>query len=174
MSTVLTLDQILNISSAITSSAKKFEDETQMLSLKMCSKYSTSELRTNINSLFSRFKNVKYFYNFSVEESTRITPIYELRDGMMQRSNISQSERIVTKEIDEKIWATKFYNTIILVSQKLTKSEAEYLIGAFIKNKSQESIAEAMGMSPRGIEHIKKSCFIKVWAELEPLSYEEI
>ena len=117
-------------------------------------------------------KNVKYFYNFSVESSIKITPTYQLSEGSRQRSNASQVESIVTREVDSIIWATRFYDTIIFAAKKLTEEEATYLVNSLIKNKSESAIADILGVCTKTVHHIKKSCLIKIWSELEPLENE--
>ena len=172
MDSTLTLDMIFNLPNEILDTSKKYKEMSEMLSISICNKYDTKELTGKINNMFVRFKNVKYFYNFSVESSIKITPTYQLSEGSGQRSNASQVESIVTREVDSIIWATKFYDTVIFVAKKLTEQEATYLVNSLIKNKSESAIAEILGVCPRTIHHIKKSCLIKVWAELEPLEDE--
>ena len=55
---------------------------------------------------------------------------------------------------------------------KLTEEEATYLVNSLIKNKSESAIADILGVCTKTVHHIKKSCLIKIWSELEPLENE--
>lgn len=172
MDSTLTLDMIFNLPNEILDTSKKYKEMSEMLSISICNKYDTKELTGKINNMFVIFKNVKYFYNFSVESSIKITPTYQLSEGSRQRSNASQVESIVTREVDSIIWATKFYDTVIFAAKKLTEEEATYLVNSLIKNKSESAIADILGVCTKTVHHIKKSCLIKIWSELEPLENE--
>lgn len=123
MDSTLTLDMIFNLPNEILDTSKKYKEMSEMLSISICNKYDTKELTGKINNMFVRFKNVKYFYNFSVESSIKITPTYQLSEGSRQRSNASQVESIVTREVDSIIWPLNFMILLYLLLKNLQRKK---------------------------------------------------
>jgi len=169
MDFTLTLDKILEFPNEIIETTKKYDEMSEIISNDICDMYDTKELANNVNKLFDKFKHIKYSCNFSVESAIKITTSYGLREGSSQRSRISQGENIVTREVDNLLWATKFYDTVIFTCQKLTNQEAIFLTDILIKNRSISDVAEKLEVCTRTVHHIKKSCLIKLWGELKSL-----
>lgn len=165
----LTLDKILEFPNEIIETTKKYDEMSEIISIAICDMYDTKELASNVNKLFDKFKHIKYSCNFSVESTIKITSTYGLREGSCQRGRTSQGENIITREIDNILWATKFYDTVMFTCQKLTNQEAIFLTYTFIKNKSISDVAEKLEVCTRTVHHIKKSCLIKLWGELKSL-----
>ena len=109
---------------------------------------------------------------YDLPNKVNVSPTYNFKDWMSQRSTMSQQERIVMEKYDNMIWASKFYESIISLSKGLTKNEAIFLTYGLIANRTNEFMAELMSVSVRTVDPIKKSCMVKAWLALETL-YEE-
>lgn len=172
MDELLTLDKILELPNKILKISNEYDDYSERLTESLCDLYDIKKLKPKIVSLFNRFKKVKYFYNFSIESTISITPNYNFDGTLVKNGATSKQEIAVANELDNMLWAARFYNSICIVAKKLTMQEAIYLVSALFGNKSEEIIAERLGVCRKTIQHIKKSCLVKIWQELKPL-YEE-
>lgn len=168
----LTLDMIYDLPNRIVSNSETNEEKVAQIPEKECNTYNLIEIKSKLSHMFSRFNGVKFYYNIKSEEMVKISATYEYKDWMSQQSTISQQERIVMEKYDNMVWASKFYESIISLSKGLTKKEAIALAYGLIAHQSVEFMAEMMGVCPRTVFPIKKSCIVKTWLALETL-YEE-
>lgn len=166
MDGIVTLNQLLNINSAITSNAKEQEEYNQLLDDLICSSYDILEDKKKLLELFSKFKSARYLYDFPVEENIKTTSSFDERVGFTQRSTTSQVENAVSRYVDKQLLTTNIYNSILKVSYKLTSDEVIYLINTFLTHKSEDDIAELIGISKTYLQKIKKSCIVKMWVDL--------
>lgn len=166
MDNIVTLNQLLNISDTITSNSKEHENYNQLLDECICDCYDVLENKKKLLSLFARFKSARYLYDFPVEDNIRISSNYEERIGFTQRQTTSQVENAISKYIDKQLLTTDIYNSIMKISYKLTGDEVIYLINTFLTHKSEDTISEIIGISKTYLQKIKKSCIVKMWADL--------
>lgn len=89
------------------------------------------------------------------------------KESFTQRSTTSQIENAVQRYIDKQMLTTDIYYSIMKVSYKLTNDEVVYLINTFLIHKSEEDIAEIIGISRTHLQKIKKSCIVKMWVDLK-------
>ncbi len=165
MDNVVTIDQLLNVSKTVTEHAKEETENNQLLDEYICNRYNILNEKKKLIKLFSIFKSAKYLYSFPIEESIKTTPVYEKRLGTAQRITPSQVDSTVERHLDKMIFITELYNTLIILSYKLTISEAIYLINTFLTHKSEDDIAEIIGISKTYLQKIKKSCIVKMWTD---------
>ena len=168
----LTLDMIYDLPNKVMSNSETNENEVALIPIKECKEYNITEIKSKLSRMFSKFNGVKFYYNIKPEELVNVSPTYNFKDWMSQRSTMSQQERIVMEKYDNMIWASKFYESIISLSKGLTKNEAIFLTYGLIANRTNEFMAELMSVSVRTVDPIKKSCMVKAWLALETL-YEE-
>ena len=161
----MTLNQLLDVGKTVTTNATIQNDCNQLIDEYICNKYKILDYKKILCELFSKFKSAKYLYNFPVEENIKTTPTYEKRLGFVQRSITSQVDCQVEQYIDKLLFTTEIYNTLIKVSYKLTIDEAIYLVNTFLSHKSEEDIAEIIGVSKTYLQKIKKSCIVKMWTD---------
>lgn len=167
MNNVVTLNQLINVSSLIQENVTKNQQFNELLNDYICKKYDLVNIREELEKLFYSFKSARYLYDFPLEDSISISPTYEYKEGFTQRSTVSQIENAVQRYIDKKIETTNIYNSLIKVSYKLTSDECLYLINTFLTHKSEEDIAEIIGISRTYLQKIKNSCIVKMWVDLE-------
>lgn len=167
MDYIVTLDQLLNVSDAITDNASRNSKENQLLEEFICNQYDSQNIKQKLLKLFATFKSARYLYDFPIAENIKINSNYELHEGGFQKSTVSQVEKAVDQYIDKQLLTTNIYHSIIKLSYKLTNEEVIYLISTFLIHKSEESIAEIVGISKTYLQKIKKSCLVKAWVELE-------
>ena len=167
MDNVVTLNELINISDYIKKVAEKNKQQNELLSEQVCNSYDTSYIRSNLLELFNKFKSAKYLYEFPLDSSIKLTPSYTLDEACHQLSNVSQVEQIIENHIDKQLLTTNIYNSIIKVSYKLSNEEVIYFINTFISRKSEEDIANIIGISKTYLQKIKKSCLIKMWVDLK-------
>jgi hypothetical protein len=166
MKELVTFNQLLNVSDAITLNAEKNESYNELLVERFCDNYDILLTKKKLLNLFDKFKSAKYLYNFPISDSIKMTPVYEMSESSHQRRNISQVENAVTRNLDKQILTTDIYYSILQVSEKLVSSEAIYFINTFLDHESEENIAEILNISKTYLQKIKKSCIVKMWVEL--------
>lgn len=173
MDFTLTLDKILELPNDILKASEKYNEYSELLRKKVYDDYDFKELRENIEEKFDKFKDAKFLYNFPVESNIRTTPTYQVREGSTSNTPISKVEQAIVKKVDNQIWMNEFYNSLMTVAAKLTLQEAYYLVDSFFSHKSEEIIAEKLGICKMTLQNVKKSCLIKLWIELRTLDEED-
>lgn len=168
MNHIVTLDQLLNISKNISNNVEQNKIYNILLDENICNNYDIIEIKKKLQSLFTSFKSARYLYEFPVECSISISANYEEKLGSFtQRNNISKIEQAIQKYTDKQLHTTNVYNTIMILSLKLTGDESIYLINTFLAHKSEDDIAEMIGVSKSYLQKIKKSCIVKMWIDLK-------
>ena len=161
MEGIVTLNQLLDVSNTITLNSQKHQEYNQLLDECVCNSYDILEDKKKLLELFSKFKSARYLYDFPIEANIKTTPVYEERLGMAQRSATSQVENAVVRYVDKMIYTTNVYNSLMKVSYKLTGDEVIYLINTFLIHKSEDDIAELIGISKTYLQKIKKVVLLK-------------
>ena len=129
MNGIVTLDQLLNISKSISNYVEQNKIYNILLDENICNNYDIIEIKKKLQSLFTSFKSARYLYEFPVECSISISANYEEKLGSFtQRNNVSKIEQAIQKYTDKQLHTTNIYNTIMILSLKLTGDEAIYLI----------------------------------------------
>ena len=174
MNDIVTLDQLLNISKNISNNVEQNKIYNILLDENICNNYDIIEIKKKLQSLFTSFKSARYLYEFPVECSISISANYEEKLGSFtQRNNISKIEQAIQKYTDKQLHTTNVYNTIMILSLKLTGDESIYLINTFLAHKSEDDIAEMIGVSKSYLQKIKKSCIVKMWIDLKKFCEED-
>lgn len=174
MNDIVTLDQLLNISKNISNNVEQNKIYNILLDENICNNYDIIEIKKKLQSLFTSFKSARYLYEFPVECSISISANYEEKLGSFtQRNNISKIEQAIQKYTDKQLHTTNVYNTIMILSLKLTGDESIYLINTFLAHKSEDDIAEMIGVSKSYLQKIKKSCIVKMWIDLKKYCEED-
>ena len=174
MNDIVTLDQLLNISKNISNNVEQNKIYNILLDENICNNYDIIEIKKKLQSLFTSFKSARYLYEFPVECSISISANYEEKLGSFtQRNNISKIEQAIQKYTDKQLHTTNVYNTIMILSLKLTGDESIYLINTFLAHKSEDDIAERIGVSKSYLQKIKKSCIVKMWIDLKKYCEED-
>ena len=167
MDRIVTQTELINISDYIKSASKEHEQYNELIDEKICDRYDIVSIKSKLIKIINNFKSARYIYEFPISESIKITPSYEKDESFHQRSNVSKVEKAIEKEVDTQLLTTEIYNSIIKVSYKLVDSEVVYLINTFLTHKSEENIAEIIGVSKTYLQKIKKSCLVKMWTDLK-------
>lgn len=174
MDNIVTLNQLLNVSKDISINAEQNKEHNELLDEIICDKYDVLDCKKKLRDLFSSFKSARYLYDFPIEDALNITSnIDPTKVSFGQHSNVSQLENAVQHYVDEQILTTYVYHSIMKVSYKLTGDEATYLINTFLAHKSEEDIAEIIGISKTYLQKIKKSCIVKMWIDLKKYCKED-
>ncbi len=163
----ITLDKLLCIDSDLLEITKKYENQNYLLNDMDCSYYNINNVKSQLKTLFLKFKSAKYLNKFPIENNISLTSTYDIKLSASQKSTISQVDNAVTNYLDKQIWVSEVYDSLLILASKLTKSEAGYLIYTFLSYKSEETIAEKLGICKTSLQKIKKSCLVKMYVELE-------
>ena len=166
MDGIVTLNELINISDYIKSASATNEEYNELIDEKICDQYDIVDIKKKLTDLFTNFRSARYLYNFPVSDSIRTTPIYEKDESFHQRNNVSQVENAVSRYVDKQILTTNIYNSILNVSSKLVDDEVVYMINAFLLRKTEEDIADILGISKTYLQKAKKSCLVKMWTDL--------
>lgn len=173
MDGIVTLNQLLNIKDLIADNSKSYSDDNELLEDYVLGQYDTIHIREELLKLFADFKSARYLYDFPLDENIKITSSTSNHEVSTQKNTTSQIEKAIEKYIDKQLLTTDIYNSIIKVSYKLTNDEVLYLTYTFLTYKSEEYIAELIGISKSYLQKIKKSCLIKLWTELKKYCKED-
>lgn len=173
MDGIVTLNQLLNIKDLIADNSKSYSDDNELLEDYVLGQYDTIHIREKLLKLFADFKSARYLYDFPLDENIKITSSTNNHEVFTQKDTTSHIEKAIEKYIDKQLLTTDIYNSIIKVSYKLTNDEVLYLTYTFLTYKSEEYIAELIGISKSYLQKIKKSCLIKLWTELKKYCKED-
>lgn len=169
MDETFTLDMLLDLPRKLLKKAEEYDEYTGLLEKRKYQDYDFKELKKEIQEYFDSFKETKYSYKFSAELSINITHPFQFREGSSQRTNNDPFSKAIEKHIDDKIWLYKFYNILLVAGQKLTLQEAIYFVDTFFGNKTEDIISEKLGICRNTLQGVKKSCLVKVYAEIQTL-----
>lgn len=167
MDNVVTLNQLLNVSSTIKDNSSINKQYNELLDAYICNQYDIVDIKDKLDKLFSSFKSARYLYDFPLEDSISISPNYDFQESFTQRSTESKIENAVQRYIDKQIETTNIYYSLMKVSYKLTGDEVIYLENTFFTHRSEEDVAELIGISRTYLQKIKKSCLVKMWVDLK-------
>ena len=174
MNISLTLDQILGLPDEILRISGIHCEYNGELDKSIYAEYDIKELRFKILSMFKKFKMLKLEFNVPIESNVRLSVNYDLMEGSASKRKSSQIENVVLKNTDNLLWGTSFYKTILEISKILTRDESVYLVDAMFGNKSEDFIAEKLGIVRDTLQSRKRSCLVKLWIKLEPLYNESV
>lgn len=169
----LTLDMLLSLPKEVLKKAEEYDEYTGLLEKRKYQNYDFKKIKIEIKEYFEDFRDAKYSYKFSAELNISITHPLQLREGSFQRTNSDPFSKAIEKHIDEKIWLCNFYNTLLVVGQKLTFQEAIYFVDTFFGNKSEDIISEKLGICRNTLQGIKKSCLVKAYTEIQTLDKKD-
>ena len=158
---------IFDLPKAAESESRKYWERAALLSKDIVEQYDTKELKDKISLLFQKFQNISSMYQFPREVS--ISSNLQLRENMFTNNVTDKVGNLVIKIVDEQIWATKFYYKILEIASKLTHEECVYMIDTFFRRITEENLSEKLGICRNTLKKIKKSCLIKMWANLEDI-----
>lgn len=174
MNDIVSLNQLTNLSKDIIINAESNAEINDLIDEIVCNKFDVIDNKEKLLTLFKSFKSARYLYDFPVEDSINITNCLDPNKvSFGVPATVSQLETAVTNYVDEQILTTNVYKSIIKLSYKLTGDEATYLINAFLKRKSEEEIAEIIGISKTYLQKIKRSCVVKMWIDLKKYCKED-
>ena len=173
MDNVVTLNQLFNVSQTIKDNSSTNQQFNELLDAYICNQYDLVDIKDRLDKLFSFFKSARYLYDFPLEDSINISPNYDYKESFTQRSTQSKIENAVQGYIDKQIETTNIYYSLMKVSYKLTGDEVVYLENTFFTHRSEEDVAELIGISRTYLQKIKKSCLVKMWVDLKQYCDED-
>ncbi len=165
MNNIITFDMILELPKDLLKHTEKYNEFSEILSKSKCSKYDCKQLRENVEAYIEHYKDVKYFHKFPMDIVISSPKFESVHFNSTKTSDPVSS--IIKRKVDEEIWISMFYNYMFIVASKWTLQEATYFVDAFFGNKSEEMIAEKLGICKNTLLNIKKSSLVKVWLELQ-------
>lgn len=152
----LTFEMYVSLPTQILNTQKEY---TNLLSEEIINTYYYSDLRKDLNKCFIRFNDLKYLCDFTPSSNSFNEKVksYTINDTI---------GKFVEKRIDNNFWAYEFYNSVLTLSEKLTKTEVFYLTETFFTNNTEENISEKLNISRTHLQKIKKSCLVKMYFDL--------
>lgn len=170
MDNTLIMEKVLNVGSEMTKIVLT-ENQNELLSELFYSNGEIIGFKKRMSRLFKIFKDTRYV--LPPTSTTKVSTNYEYNPAGPRISNSSKVEEAVTKYLDRQTFAQNVYESLIHLSTKLTVEENVYLINTFLTHKSEEDIAEIIGISKTYLQKIKRSCIVKMWIDLEMYCKEE-
>lgn len=172
MDNIISLNMILNLPREIMANSKINEGNI-LLRKEIYDCFDTKELKKKIERGFLKYQNVTYLYRFPNENNITLTPSCEIKENMFIQHPKDKIGELITSQVDRQIWATDFYYRLIDLSLKLTNQEAIYLVNAFFKSQTEDTICEILSICRNTLRGIKKSCLVKTWIEIKSLIEDE-
>lgn len=136
----------------------------QLLSEKTIENYYYTNLKKDLDTIFNKFKDSKYFICYQSE--------FDLKSNAssleLVRSTNTVNDKIgefIERKVDLSIWSKDLYNILIGLSEQLTINEVYYLTFAFFDDKTEDEISYLLSVSKKGLYKIKKSCLVKLKIE---------
>ena len=169
---VLTLDMILDLPNQLLNQTEKFETYIDVLSKETCEKHNVREYRLYVEKKFDQYFEATVINRFPVGTVIHISPLYELREYDVQKGISNPTELAALKLVKNSNYAEKFYNSMIVLSTKLTKQEIIYLVKTFFEKEKEDFICSILRIGKTKLQYIKKSCIIKMYFELKTLDDE--
>lgn len=144
--------------------ARENDEQNMLILKKVYDQYDVLEYKKKIMRLFKTLRQEKYIRpEYSIKMSTN----YEHNSNRSSNSNGSQMENFVDKYIDSMKREEEVCESLLKLSKKLTMEEMIYFINTFLLDKTEENIADTIGISKTSLQKIKKSCLVKAWFELK-------
>lgn len=144
--------------------ARENDEQNMLILKKVYDQYDVLEYKKKIMRLFKTLRQEKYIRpEYSIKMSTN----YEHNSNRSSNSNGSQMENCVDKYIDSMKREEEVCESLLKLSKKLTMEEMIYFINTFLLDKTEENIADTIGISKTSLQKIKKSCLVKAWFELK-------
>lgn len=164
---IVTLKELQDIEILISKNTDEHQKYNALIDDEVIKNYDVIAIKKELTKLFNIFKAAKYLYKFPVEENISINNHFNETGIFSKNKTTSYVEDTVAKYIDNQLYTTKLYHSIIDCSSKFTGDEAIYFLNTFINHISEEDIAEIIGISKTYLQKIKKSCIIKIWVDLK-------
>ena len=164
METTYTFDDLINVGKTIILKTKKATNKNSLIVKSVYEKYDIVFLKSELIKMFAKYKSNCYSYKsaYNPQKTYRYSQI------TVSKNTISNPVlETIEKLQDAQIYASDFYNSLIILSEKLMYRESLYLANAFLEQESEETIAETIGISKTALQKYKKSCIIKMWIELK-------
>lgn len=142
----------------------KENEYVNLISEEVISKLYTLDMRNELFEYMKHFNNLKYFYNSTTDYSVKST---NFTNSLKTKSSSKKSnvEQVVDKKVDDDLWLEEAYYHIVSLAHKINRSEQVYFVETFFRNSSEEAISEKLGICRKTLQHIKKSCLIKLYIE---------
>lgn len=165
---LLDMSKIANFSEEILKISKVHGENMQLLNSMYYENCDLKALRATIHNVIKHYNEVIYLYKFSNKNSKVTSPSWKQTKVKSTKIQDIVGKTIET-QVDELIWATEFYNRILCLAKKLTVYEAEYFVGTFLRNKTEDILCEKLNVCRNTLRKIKKSCLIKTLIEISDL-----
>ncbi len=160
----ITVEKLLSLPNDILEATQN--EFVSLLSDETINRFYYLEMKKDLMSYMKHFNDMKYFYKSSNEYTLKSTS-YTNEGKTKTKPNRSLVEEFVSKNVDNDLWTEEVYNHLITLAHKLNPSEQKYLVETFFKNTSEENISEKLGICRKTLQHIKKSCLVKMYLELD-------
>lgn len=164
---ILTLEKMLELPNRMIETSEKYNEYSTLLSKNVREVDDIKDKKDYIMNQLDRFNDMKYLLRFPVEYRLKLNSNMEQEIVSNNRTNTDKVSNIVISDALKKEWATEFYNSLMVISMKLTEAESKYFVWTFFAHKSEDRIAEGLDVSRNYLQSIKKSCIIKVWSDLK-------
>lgn len=162
----LTLNDILELPRLVLETSKKYEEYSELLTDSVVNHYYYSNMRKDLNVFFEKFKEIKYSYHFSFSYYSKVSYEEKVTQSSFNRDPIGNQ---ICNQMDDYLWIENFYQVLLMLSTKLSKQEAVYLVDSFFGHRAESFISDKLGISRMTLQKVKRSCLVKMYLEFQYL-----
>lgn len=131
-----------------------------LLSNSIISIYDLIKTKMNVDDMVDNYLRLQYRYiNIPMP---RITTSYEIRYGSYVPTKSDPVGNYVARKFDTSDEVEEFYSEMVYVYDRMNQEEKLFFTEHLLNKKSEEYVAEKLGMSRKGLRPIKYSCIIKL------------
>ena len=131
-----------------------------MLSNSIINLYDYDKTRENVNCMIDNYLKLQYKY-INIQ-TPKITTNYEVRYECYVPKKTDPVGRYIERKFDAYNEVEEFYGEMTDVFARMNKDEKVFFTENLLNKKSEEYVAEKLGISRKGLKPIKYSCVIKL------------
>lgn len=131
-----------------------------LLNARIISHYNMELTKENVNMMLDNYIKLQYKYLNIIPP--RITTSYEIRYDSFISKKSDPVGYYNERKFDTEKEVEYFYGEIRDVLQRMTSEELLYYNENLLRKKSEESTAEKLCLSRKGLKPIKNSCILKL------------
>ena len=136
------------------------EKEYYIFSKKELEKYNIKETKENVDALIEKYKEAKYLYFASKESLENISSCFKPRNIKTNKSD--KIDNNLTKKINSEKFIKSYDMVLKPLLDTLTLEEKNYYLHCLISEKSEQTLADYLGISRTGLKKIKDNCILKI------------
>lgn len=136
------------------------ENVYYIFSKKEIEKYNVQKTKENVDELISKYKEAKYSYFASTKALENISSCFKPKN--IQTKIHDKIGENISKKIDSENFIKSYDEVLNPLLETLTHEEKKYYLHCLVSEKSEQTLADSLGISRTGLKNIKNNCILKI------------